>query len=80
MQFWEQVVSRWNHHHSLLMRLGTYLITAPASGAIMYMQRKCEADFVYLTEGCGKTLYEINDYTSHSDRYENSERTERPTA
>lgn len=35
---------------------------------------KCGADFVYLIEGCGKTMSEINvPNTPHPDRYEKTE-------
>jgi len=35
-----------------------------------WIKRKCGADFVYLTEGCGKTLtIDKRHNTPHSDRY-----------
>ena len=44
----------------------SFACSSQPRGWLMWIQRKCEAEFVYLIEGCGKTLYEINDTKPHT--------------
>lgn len=50
------------------------IFSSPTPELWWLVKRKCGADFVYLIEGCGKTMSEINvPNTPHPDRYEKTE-------
>ena len=54
----------------ILLRLIPFESHPTPRGQKIYIQRKCGADFVYLIEGCGKTLnIDKRHNTPHSNRY-----------